>query len=192
MPDDLDRLVAEAIRDADDVSGRIVAGGYRANLSDTERLRNHVRRLAAALASTERPKGEEPHAAVGKFLSELYAVMVDPCAEGTITVAELKNELMAAALLQRERAHATPSNPETPADAQIEAMALEQKLRAEPFREGEVELITAVEAFRDRNEPDSERVLLDRLASAALKWRYGITVARAALATLTDKQGAGS
>lgn len=45
--------------------------------------------------------------------------------------------------------------------------------------EGEAELIAATEAWRDRNGPHSERVLLDRLASAALKWRYGITKQRA-------------
>jgi len=45
------RLVRMALHSADDVSSRIVKGGYRANLSDTEDLRNHVRRLAAALVS---------------------------------------------------------------------------------------------------------------------------------------------
>jgi len=47
--DDLMALVADAIRDADCVSDRIIAGRYRANLSDTEMLRNRVRQLASAL-----------------------------------------------------------------------------------------------------------------------------------------------
>jgi hypothetical protein len=41
-------LVQAALHDADEISGRIQRGN-RANLSDVERLRNHVRRLAAAL-----------------------------------------------------------------------------------------------------------------------------------------------
>lgn len=43
------RLAQGALHDADDISGRIQAGGYRANLSDVECLRNHVRRLARAI-----------------------------------------------------------------------------------------------------------------------------------------------
>jgi hypothetical protein len=46
-------LIARAVREAEDVSGRIVAGGYRANLSDTESLRNHVRRLASRLSALQ-------------------------------------------------------------------------------------------------------------------------------------------
>jgi hypothetical protein len=42
------QVVRAALHDADDISARIQAGGYRANLSDVETLRNHVRRLAAA------------------------------------------------------------------------------------------------------------------------------------------------
>jgi len=38
-----------AINDADEISERIAAGRYRASLSDVETLRNHVRKLAAAL-----------------------------------------------------------------------------------------------------------------------------------------------
>lgn len=44
----LKRVVEAGVAAADDVSGRIHAGGYRGNLSDTEDLRNHVRRLAKA------------------------------------------------------------------------------------------------------------------------------------------------
>lgn len=50
--------VREALHDADCISGRIHAGGYRANLSDVETLRNHVRRLAAALDSRAGDAGE--------------------------------------------------------------------------------------------------------------------------------------
>lgn len=41
--------------------------------------------------------------AVGEFLNELYAVMVDPCAEGTLSVDEMKAALLAAAMETRER-----------------------------------------------------------------------------------------
>lgn len=44
----------------------------------------------------------EHTAAVSDFLNELYAIMVDPCVEGTITVAEIKKALIDAALSQRE------------------------------------------------------------------------------------------
>lgn len=40
--------------------------------------------------------------AVSDFLNELYAVMVDPCAEGTIAVDEMKRALLAAAVRDRE------------------------------------------------------------------------------------------
>lgn len=60
-----------------------------------------LKALATRLSAAHQP-ADEPHAAVGKFLSELYAIMVDPCADGTLTVDQVKNELTAAALLQRE------------------------------------------------------------------------------------------
>lgn len=41
--------IDQAKTDVDDVSARIVKGGYRANLSDVENLRNHVRKLLALL-----------------------------------------------------------------------------------------------------------------------------------------------
>lgn len=44
--------------------------------------------------------------AVSKFMNELYAIMVDPCAEGEITVAEMRDSLIKAALRDRERANA--------------------------------------------------------------------------------------
>lgn len=44
-----ERVKTAALRDADDISARITAGGYRASLSDTERLRNHVRALLKLL-----------------------------------------------------------------------------------------------------------------------------------------------
>lgn len=40
-------------------------------------------------------------AAVGRFLNELYAIMVDPVAEGTITVAEMQVQLLMSATLAR-------------------------------------------------------------------------------------------
>jgi chromosome segregation ATPase len=40
--------------------------------------------------------------AVSDFLNELYAIMVDPCAEGTIKVEDMKAELIKAALRSRE------------------------------------------------------------------------------------------
>lgn len=80
----------------------------------------------AALLPTPGPGGEdtlrnrllaaqalfEKHTeAVWRFLGELYMVMVDPCAEGTMPVAQMKNELMAAALLQRDRLASPPQPP---------------------------------------------------------------------------------
>jgi hypothetical protein len=43
--------------------------------------------------------------AVAQFLNELYAVMVDPCAEGTISVAEMRKALLNAAKRDRDFAH---------------------------------------------------------------------------------------
>lgn len=48
MPPDVARLVDAAIRSADYISERLVAG-KRPTISDTEDLRNHVRKLATAL-----------------------------------------------------------------------------------------------------------------------------------------------
>lgn len=50
MTSETEALKRSALHDADDISGRIHAGGYRANLSDVECLRNHVRKLVAALS----------------------------------------------------------------------------------------------------------------------------------------------
>lgn len=51
----------QALADADEISARIVAGRYRATISDVETLRNHVRKLAAAIAELEPapPPGRE-------------------------------------------------------------------------------------------------------------------------------------
>jgi hypothetical protein len=47
--------------------------------------------------------GAQAHAkAVADFLNELYAIMVDPCAEGTITVDEMKAALVKAAIRDRD------------------------------------------------------------------------------------------
>jgi hypothetical protein len=48
-PADPDAVMRQAQADADDISARITAGGYRGNLSDTECLRNHVRALLKLL-----------------------------------------------------------------------------------------------------------------------------------------------
>lgn len=42
-----------ALDDADEISERITRGRYRASLSDVETLRNHVRKLVAALHHTQ-------------------------------------------------------------------------------------------------------------------------------------------
>jgi hypothetical protein len=53
-----------------------------------------------------------PHAAIGDFLRELYATMVEPCAEGQMTVAEITAALLTAARQQREQlAAATVARP---------------------------------------------------------------------------------
>lgn len=41
-------------------------------------------------------------AAVSEFLNELYAIMVDPCAEGTMTVTDMKAAIIKAALRDRD------------------------------------------------------------------------------------------
>lgn len=43
--------------------------------------------------------------AVTNFLNELYAIMVDPCAEGSISVAEMQKAMLEAARRDREYAH---------------------------------------------------------------------------------------
>jgi hypothetical protein len=43
--------------------------------------------------------------AVAEFLNELYAIMVDPVAEGPINVADIKKALIEAAKRDREKAH---------------------------------------------------------------------------------------
>lgn len=48
--------------------------------------------------------------AVGEWLSELYAVMVDPCAEGQTTPQAMCEAIMAAALQARELAAVTPAD----------------------------------------------------------------------------------
>lgn len=61
MTADQQHRVGQALRDADEISARIIAGGYRGNLSDTETLRNHVRALAAMLqAGRPTPSGGAP------------------------------------------------------------------------------------------------------------------------------------
>ncbi len=50
---------------------------------------------------------------VKEFLNELYAVMVDPCAEGTITVDEIKRQLLTAAIRDRDAVEARrPAEPD--------------------------------------------------------------------------------
>jgi hypothetical protein len=50
---------------------------------------------------------------VSDFLNELYATMIDPCVEGTMTVKETCDALLKAAVEQREQLHALrhPSHP---------------------------------------------------------------------------------
>ena len=68
--------------------------------------------LLAHIAAVEAERDEaresfEQHTkAVGDFLGELYAISVDPLAEGTIPVAEMKVALTDAALLAREHINA--------------------------------------------------------------------------------------
>ncbi len=64
----------------------------------------------------EAVKAHGQHVAV--YLNELYAVMVDPCAKGTITVQEMREQLLAEAIQQREqsaelaRLHVRPAEPD--------------------------------------------------------------------------------
>lgn len=53
-----------------------------------------------------RREGSEEHGKhVEQFLNDLYAIMVDPCAEGTIKVDEMKVALLEAAKRDREFAN---------------------------------------------------------------------------------------
>jgi hypothetical protein len=86
-----------------------------------EELRKIEREMAAteqALAAAEQREAEkdrlfEAHTtAVGVFLSEMYGVMVDPLADGEVSVAEMQAALRKAALESRERAALmSPSTP---------------------------------------------------------------------------------
>ena len=60
-----------------------------------------VQELQTRVGSLERGFGEHA-AAVGQFLSELHATMVDPCAEGTIPVQQMRELLLAAARDNRQ------------------------------------------------------------------------------------------
>jgi hypothetical protein len=64
---------------------------------------------------------------VSDFLNELYATMIDPCVEGTMTVKETCDALLKAAVEQREQLHALrhPSHP-TGSDGLTHATAQEQ------------------------------------------------------------------
>lgn len=66
-PTEIEALVARALHDVEDISGRIRAGGYRANLSDTEHLRNHVRRLANILQTAPRQEQSASEPGVSDF-----------------------------------------------------------------------------------------------------------------------------
>lgn len=71
-------------------------------------------KCSASLASATRANDEQFKAhteAVADFLNELYAIMVDPCAEGTITVAEMKDALIKAAIRDRDAAASAPRAP---------------------------------------------------------------------------------
>lgn len=83
-------LVVSALHDADDVSGRIHAGGYRANLSDTEHLRNHVRRLANRLEALSSPPPD---------VAELVAAWANLCSiHANLTDARKTREATGAAI----------------------------------------------------------------------------------------------
>lgn len=54
---------------------------------------------------------EDHTAAVQEFLNELYAIMVDPLAEGAISVEDMKVALLAVAIRDRDKSTATRKNP---------------------------------------------------------------------------------
>jgi hypothetical protein len=74
--------------------------GWNAALSRLETANESAQLAATHAAHQER--FEKHTQAVADFLNELYAVMVDPCAEGTIAVDEMKAALLAAAIRDRD------------------------------------------------------------------------------------------
>jgi len=66
-------------------------------------------------------KFEDHTAAVKRFLSDMYSTMIDPLAEGTINVREVCDELLKAAVDQRQREH-----DQLERIAELEALALRQ------------------------------------------------------------------
>ncbi len=67
----------------------------------------HWKPIVERLLAAEREKRAEilalHTAAVSDFLNELYAIMVDPLAEGVISVEEMKKALLEAAIRDRMR-----------------------------------------------------------------------------------------
>lgn len=57
---------------------------------------------AESLNTTLQERFDTHTKAVGEFLGDLYMIMVDPCAEGETKVAEVKEQLLVAAIAQRE------------------------------------------------------------------------------------------
>lgn len=77
---------------------------YRRFIDGTP-LENDIAVWMAEFAGEVRHEHTE---AVKEFLNELYAIMVDPCAEGKITVTEMQAALLAAAIRDRNVAESRP------------------------------------------------------------------------------------
>lgn len=79
---------------------------------------------------------------VKDFLNELYAVMVDPCAEGTMSVKDMKAALLAAAIRDRDAVVATQVSSEQ-RDRIVRWLRECQALLAEPTEVPELEALIA-------------------------------------------------
>lgn len=79
-------------------------------------------REAAAAIDAQEDKFTAHTIAVREFLNELYAVMVDPLTEGTITVAEMKQDLLSAAIRDRDQAAALDAFPQPVAELEKRLM----------------------------------------------------------------------
>lgn len=119
-PPDSEGLVAEwrAFQETDDAYLETLQYEWAERLADA--LQASQQEVAGLRATFEAHTK-----AVDWFLGELYAVMVDPCADGTISVAEVKNQLLAAALLQREDLSALAAEREKVAQLEEVADGLE-------------------------------------------------------------------
>ncbi len=93
--------------------------------------------------------------AVSVFLKELYAVMIDPCAEGALTVEEMCRQLLARAIADRE---VLAQMLRRPTLEELERILQTPDTKPEPWQSAQVEAETvAAAAFLSPVGPDIDR-----------------------------------